>query len=304
VRARHHGLVRRRGESGQCVAAIIGAGIIPAGLEMMIAGDARRGAVRGRGYDLEAAAILLCESDAPKPRSSTRSSTWRGAATSRRRALRRLEERGRAASLCRGARPPSRRRAHLADYYCMDGTIRAAPGRGAQLHRRDEKKYRCAARSVSRGRRQPASADLFDANNAGELHRTEQFAAEVLEKCVAVGGTITGEHGVGVEKINQMCTQSAPRSWNCSRVKRPSIRTRCSTRVRPSNPRALRRIRRMRVVARPAASRAAALEPRRIEPRSVDARSGTACVRAAAARISTATRRAANCSTRARMPAS
>jgi len=51
---------------------------------------------------------------------------------------------------------------------------------------------------------------LFDANNAEELHRTEQFAAEVLEKCVAVGGTITGEHGVGVEKINQMCTQFRP----------------------------------------------------------------------------------------------
>jgi len=48
---------------------------------------------------------------------------------------------------------------------------------------------------------------LFDANNPDELRRTEQFAAEVLEKCVAVGGTITGEHGVGVEKIDQMCLQ-------------------------------------------------------------------------------------------------
>jgi glycolate oxidase len=48
---------------------------------------------------------------------------------------------------------------------------------------------------------------LFDANSADELHRTEQFAGEVLEKCIAVGGTITGEHGVGVEKINQMCAQ-------------------------------------------------------------------------------------------------
>ena len=48
---------------------------------------------------------------------------------------------------------------------------------------------------------------LFDANNADELRRTELFAAEVLEKCVAVGGTITGEHGVGVEKVNQMCVQ-------------------------------------------------------------------------------------------------
>jgi glycolate oxidase len=48
---------------------------------------------------------------------------------------------------------------------------------------------------------------LFDANDADQLHRTEQFAAEVLEKCIAVGGTITGEHGVGVEKIDQMCAQ-------------------------------------------------------------------------------------------------
>jgi len=48
---------------------------------------------------------------------------------------------------------------------------------------------------------------LFDANHPDELERTERFAAEVLEKCVAVGGTITGEHGVGVEKINQMCVQ-------------------------------------------------------------------------------------------------
>jgi glycolate oxidase len=52
---------------------------------------------------------------------------------------------------------------------------------------------------------------LFNANDADELHRTEQFAAEVLEKCVEVGGTITGEHGVGVEKIDQMCAQFAPR---------------------------------------------------------------------------------------------
>jgi len=51
---------------------------------------------------------------------------------------------------------------------------------------------------------------LFDANNPGELQRTELFAAEVLEKCVDVGGTITGEHGVGVEKINEMCLQFRP----------------------------------------------------------------------------------------------
>jgi glycolate oxidase len=48
---------------------------------------------------------------------------------------------------------------------------------------------------------------LFDANVPGELERTEAFAAKILELCIEVGGTITGEHGVGIEKINQMCTQ-------------------------------------------------------------------------------------------------
>ena len=48
---------------------------------------------------------------------------------------------------------------------------------------------------------------LFDANIPGELERTEQFAADILELCIEYGGTITGEHGVGIEKINQMCSQ-------------------------------------------------------------------------------------------------
>ena len=56
---------------------------------------------------------------------------------------------------------------------------------------------------------------LFDANNREELERTERFAGEVLEKCVAVGGTITGEHGVGVEKINQMCAQFGAAELEC-----------------------------------------------------------------------------------------
>jgi len=52
---------------------------------------------------------------------------------------------------------------------------------------------------------------LFDANDPDELRRTEAFAAEVLEKCIELGGTVTGEHGVGIEKINQMCIQFSPR---------------------------------------------------------------------------------------------
>ena len=103
---------------------------------------------------------------------------------------------------------------------------------------------------------------LFDANDADQLHRTEQFGAEILEKCVEVGGTITGEHGVGVEKINQMCVQ----------FRRAGARAvpRGEARVRPARPaqsrqghpdaRALRRVRRhARARRQAAASRAAAL---------------------------------------------
>ena len=95
------------------------------------------------------------------------------------------------------------------DYYCMDGTIpRKRLGEVLSFIAAMEKKYGLRCPNVFHagdGNLHPLI--LFDANNADELHRTELFAAEVLEKCVEVGGTITGEHGVGVEKINQMCVQ-------------------------------------------------------------------------------------------------
>ena len=95
------------------------------------------------------------------------------------------------------------------DYYCMDGTIPRK--RLAEVLRRIaelEKKYGLRCPNVFHagdGNLHPLI--LFDANKPDELERTELFAAEILEKCVAVGGTITGEHGVGIEKINQMCVQ-------------------------------------------------------------------------------------------------
>jgi glycolate oxidase len=98
------------------------------------------------------------------------------------------------------------------DYYCMDGTIpRKRLGEVLGFIAQMEAKYALRCPNVFHagdGNLHPLI--LFDANNADELHRTEQFAAEVLEKCVQVGGTITGEHGVGVEKINQMCVQFRP----------------------------------------------------------------------------------------------
>jgi glycolate oxidase len=202
-------------KAGQAVAKVIAAGIIPAGLEMMDRPATR--AVEqfvGAGYDLDAAAILLCESDgtpAEVEDEIARMEAVLTAAGAVRLAVSRDEaERLRFWSGRKAAFPAVGRISP--DYYCMDGTIpRKRLGEVLHFIAELEKKYGLRCPNVFHagdGNLHPLI--LFDANNAEELHRTEQFAAEVLEKCVAVGGTITGEHGVGVEKINQMCTQFRP----------------------------------------------------------------------------------------------
>ena len=96
-----------------------------------------------------------------------------------------------------------------ADYYCMDGTIPRKNLAQVLLGIAEmEIKYglRCAnVFHAGDGNLHPLI--LFDANKPGEFDRAEHFGAEILELCVAVGGTITGEHGVGIEKINSMCVQ-------------------------------------------------------------------------------------------------
>jgi glycolate oxidase len=198
--------------AGNAVADVIGAGIIPAGLEMMDQ-PATRAAdeYAGCGYDLEAKAILLCESDGTSEEVEDEIARMKAV----------LERAGAArmtvsASDAERLRFWSGRKAAFPavgrispDYYCMDGTIpRKRLGEVLNFIAAMEKKYGLRCPNVFHagdGNLHPLI--LFDANDAGELERTEQFAAEVLEKCVAVGGTITGEHGVGVEKIDQMCVQ-------------------------------------------------------------------------------------------------
>ena len=198
--------------AGNAVAAVIAAGIIPAGLEMM-----DRPATRAveqfvaAGYDLEAAAILLCESDGTPEEVAHEIARMKavleGAGAVRLAVSSNEAERLRFWSGRKAAFPAVGRISP--DYYCMDGTIpRKRLGEVLNFIAEMEKKYGLRCPNVFHagdGNLHPLI--LFDANNPDELHRTEQFAAEVLEKCVAVGGTITGEHGVGVEKINQMCTQ-------------------------------------------------------------------------------------------------
>ena len=199
-------------KAGQAVAAVIAAGIVPAGLEMMDRAATR--AVEefaGAGYDLEAAAILLCESDGTPQEVEEEIAHMKrvlaGAGATRLTVSRDERERLRFWSGRKAAFPAVGRISP--DYYCMDGTIpRKRLGEVLLFIGEMERKYGLRCPNVFHagdGNLHPLI--LFDANNAEELHRTEAFASEVLEKCVEVGGTITGEHGVGVEKINQMCVQ-------------------------------------------------------------------------------------------------
>ncbi len=199
-------------KAGDAVAAVIGAGIIPAGLEMMDkpATLAVEQFVHA-GYDLEAAAILLCESDGSVEEVGDEIAKMKevlGRAGATRLAVSRNEaERLRFWSGRKAAFPAMGRISP--DYYCMDSTIpKKRLGELLNFIGTLEKKYGLRCPNVFHagdGNLHPLI--LFDANNPEELERTEAFAAEVMEKCIEVGGTITGEHGVGVEKIDQMCIQ-------------------------------------------------------------------------------------------------
>jgi glycolate oxidase len=199
-------------KAGAAVANVIAEGIIPAGLEMM--DQAATLAVEHfvhAGYPTDVAGILLCESDG----------TQEEVADETRRVEAIMERNG--AILIRVSQNDGERLKFWAgrkaafpavgrispDYYCMDGTI---PRRRiaevlrtiAELERKYE--LRCAnVFHAGDGNLHPLI--LYDANKPDELERTEAFGADILRLCIDVGGTITGEHGVGIEKINSMCVQ-------------------------------------------------------------------------------------------------
>jgi len=199
-------------KAGDAVAAVIAAGIIPAGLELMDrpATHAVEQFV-GAGYDLEAQAILLCEADGMPEEVEEEiakvKEVFARAGATRLTVSRDEAERLKFWSGRKAAFPAMGRISP--DYYCMDGTIpRKRLGEILNFIGEMEKKYGLRCPNVFHagdGNLHPLI--LFDANDADQLRRTEAFAGEVLEKCIEVGGTITGEHGVGVEKINQMCAQ-------------------------------------------------------------------------------------------------
>lgn len=202
-------------KAGDAVAAVIAAGIIPAGLEMM--DKPMTAAVEDfvhAGYDLAAEAILLCESDGTpeevEEEIGRMSEVLRTAGATAIAVSRDEAERLRFWSGRKNAFPASGRMSP--DYMCMDSTIPRKRLADILLAiQQMEKKYglRCAnVFHAGDGNLHPLI--LFDANDPDQLHRCELFGADILETSVAMGGTVTGEHGVGVEKLNSMCVQFAP----------------------------------------------------------------------------------------------
>ena len=199
-------------DAGAAVGRVIGEGIIPAGMEMM-----DRLAIRaaedfvGAGYPLDAAAILLCEVDG-EPEDVTAqvdqvSALLRAAGAYELRVSRDDADRARLWAGRKAAFPAVGRIAP--DYYCMDGTIpRRHLARVLLTIAGLSEEYGLPVANVFHagdGNLHPLI--LYDANAPGELARAEALGARILETCVEVGGTITGEHGVGIEKIDQMCVQ-------------------------------------------------------------------------------------------------
>jgi glycolate oxidase len=196
-------------DAGQCVSSIIAAGIIPAGMEMM-----DKPAIHAveefvhAGYPLDVEALLIVEVDGPQAEvdhlvarveelaHSCRAVTCRASASEEERLL--FWAGRKAAFPAVGRISP--------DYYCMDGTIPRAklPQVLARMRQLSKQFGLPVANVFHAGDGNLHPLILYDANKPGELERTERFGAEILKLCVEVGGVLTGEHGVGVEKRDLM----------------------------------------------------------------------------------------------------
>ena len=198
-------------EAGECVAAVIGAGIIPGGMEMMDRPAIHAAeAFVGVGYPLDVEALLIVELDGPPAEIDHLIAKVEAIARDHRATTIRISnddaERLAFWSGRKAAFPAVGRISP--DYYCMDGTI--PRGRLAQVlsRMRDlSEQYGLGVANVFHagdGNLHPLI--LYDANKPGEIERAEAFGSDILRLCVEVGGVLTGEHGVGVEKRDLMST--------------------------------------------------------------------------------------------------
>ncbi len=202
-------------KAGDAVASVIAAGIIPAGLEMM--DKPMTAAVEDfvhAGYDLTAQAILLCESDGTpeevEEEIGRMSAVLRQAGATAIAVSQDEAERLKFWSGRKNAFPASGRISP--DYMCMDSTIprKRLADILLAIQAMGEKYGLACANVFHAGDGNLHPLILFDANDADQLRRCELFGADILETSVAMGGTVTGEHGVGIEKLNSMCVQFSP----------------------------------------------------------------------------------------------
>ena len=206
-------------DAGECVSRIIGSGIIPGGMEIMD-GPAIAAVEEfvHAGYPVDVEALLIVELDGPpaevdhlierveKIARECRSASCKASRSEQERLL--FWAGRKAAFPAVGRISP--------DYYCMDGTIPRAQ-LPVVLKRMKEMsaKYGLRVANVFHagdGNLHPLI--LYDANQPGELEKTEKFGAEILKLCVEVGGVLTGEHGVGVEKRDLMYTMFSETDLN------------------------------------------------------------------------------------------
>lgn len=198
--------------AGDAVGKVIAAGIIPAGLELMdnpaiVAAEA----FAKCGYPTDAAALLLCELDGLEEEVESQiagvSAVFNECKAS---SLHTANSEAERLLLWKGRKSAFPAVGRLApDYYCIDGTIpRKQLSYVLQQMKKMSEEYGLPIANVFHagdGNLHPLI--MFDAGKPGELHRTEELGSRILLLCVEVGGTVTGEHGVGMEKINEMCVQ-------------------------------------------------------------------------------------------------
>ena len=199
-------------DAASAVAAIVGAGIVPAGLEMMdrLSVEAVE-AFSAPGYPRDAAAVLLCELDGGQAEVAEQMAQVTG-----------LMETHKATSIKVSASEDERLRLWAGrknafpavgrikpDYYCMDGTIprRELPRVLREISEAAQRAGLMVANVFHAGDGNLHPLIMYDANQAGQIETAEELGAEILRLCIAAGGTVTGEHGVGMEKIDSMCEQ-------------------------------------------------------------------------------------------------
>ena len=202
-------------EAGEAVGAVIAEGVIPAGLELMDGPAIEAAEAFAQcGYPTNVAALLLCELDGMEAEVDAQIQQ-----------VTRVFERCGAASqhiatseaerlqLWKGRKSAFPAVGRLSpDYYCIDGTIprRHLPTVLRRMDTLSDEYDLRIANVFHAGDGNLHPLILFDANIPGELERTEELGSRILQLCVEVGGTVTGEHGVGMEKINEMCVQFDP----------------------------------------------------------------------------------------------